>query len=417
MATTAPQLTAVRRQRTPCTRQPARRQAAALRELAVARPYGFVQAKLTVGPANDRFEQEADAVADRVMRMENPKASRAAGDIEGGCPGCQAADKAAAGQPLLQRKPIEAEDMSDSAPPPLRSEQSGMDQNESLPEEFFVQRSAASPSASGIPVMAPYANALQGAIASGGQALAPGARAFMEPRFGQDFSTVRVHSDGKAANLARQIDARAFTLGRDIFFGAGEYAPAAQDGRRLLAHELTHVVQQSEGGGSLQLRRTPCSAYPGYNPSFDRTKYNCAGLATRTYANIPTANATYNSMAQEFTQLTCPTGNCDPSQIKFWLWEYMLRFEDDRGVVLQAASEDFHIVAGRMDSDGKEPTNIYSKNGKRPIHGPGTGASFKPAAHEPALDNDDNPTQTSDGRPVYKVRTNMSEMISCGNCR
>ena len=70
-------------------------------------------------------------------------------------------------------------------------------------------------------------------------------RAFFEPRFGVDFDDVRVHSDTRAAHVARSVNARAFTLGRDVVFGAGQYAPGLDGGRRLLAHELTHEVQQS----------------------------------------------------------------------------------------------------------------------------------------------------------------------------
>jgi len=77
------------------------------------------------------------------------------------------------------------------------------------------------------------------------QPLDPGARAYFEHRFGCDFGEVRVHSGPAAALGARQIEARAFTVGRDVVFGAGEYSPSTPDGRRLLAHELTHVVQQS----------------------------------------------------------------------------------------------------------------------------------------------------------------------------
>jgi len=77
-------------------------------------------------------------------------------------------------------------------------------------------------------------------------------RAQMELRFGVDFSAVRIHADAHAAREARKVDAQAFTLGRDIYFGAGQYQPHAASGRWLLAHELTHVVQQ--GGGT---RSTP----------------------------------------------------------------------------------------------------------------------------------------------------------------
>jgi hypothetical protein len=70
-------------------------------------------------------------------------------------------------------------------------------------------------------------------------------RTFMEPRFGYDFSDVRVHADAGAAESARAINALAYTLGHDIVFGTGKYAPGTAEGRKLLAHELTHVVQQS----------------------------------------------------------------------------------------------------------------------------------------------------------------------------
>ncbi|HEY4249113.1 MAG TPA: DUF4157 domain-containing protein [Lacunisphaera sp.] len=80
-----------------------------------------------------------------------------------------------------------------------------------------------------------------------GRPLDSAVREFMEPRFGHDFSRVRVHTDGAAANAAQAVQARAFTDGRAIVFGTGEYAPNTPQGKRLLAHELTHVVQQSKG--------------------------------------------------------------------------------------------------------------------------------------------------------------------------
>jgi len=82
-----------------------------------------------------------------------------------------------------------------------------------------------------------------------GWPLAPSARAFMEPRFGHDFSQVRVHTDAKAAESARAVHALAYTVGRDVVFGTGRYSPGATAGRSLLAHELAHVVQQSQGPG------------------------------------------------------------------------------------------------------------------------------------------------------------------------
>jgi hypothetical protein len=89
-------------------------------------------------------------------------------------------------------------------------------------------------------------------LASSGRPLDSAARAYFEPRFGQDFSDVRIHTDAQASSAARDVEARAFTVGRDIVFGAGEYTPVGDEGQRLLAHELAHVVQQKGGGGILQ---------------------------------------------------------------------------------------------------------------------------------------------------------------------
>jgi hypothetical protein len=82
------------------------------------------------------------------------------------------------------------------------------------------------------------------ALSGRGQPLPESARNFFEPRFGYDFSQVRVHTDATAAETARALNARAFTVGRDVVFGAGQYAPETSQGKKLLAHELTHVVQQ-----------------------------------------------------------------------------------------------------------------------------------------------------------------------------
>lgn len=94
-----------------------------------------------------------------------------------------------------------------------------------------------------------------------GQALDPQTRAFMESRFGHNFSDVRVHSDAAAGASASRLNARAYTVGRDIVFAGGEYAPTAKGGR-LLAHELAHVVQQSAGEPVVQRFPGPGSDHP-----------------------------------------------------------------------------------------------------------------------------------------------------------
>jgi hypothetical protein len=128
------------------------------------------------------------------------------------------------------------------------------------PKVAKPQRKIATNQKSGLapkcPTLAPGANAVsidrppdtvRDVLRSPGQTLESSTRAFMEPRLGYDFSQVRVHTDSVAADSARAVNARAYTVGRDMVFGAGRYAPNTSEGQQLLAHELTHVVQQRGG--------------------------------------------------------------------------------------------------------------------------------------------------------------------------
>jgi hypothetical protein len=126
------------------------------------------------------------------------------------------------------------------------------------PLESSVQRHSDGPS-----ISAPHGfDAAMGSLRGGGRPLPSSLRSFFESRFARDFSGVRVHTDGAAASAARSIDARAFTIGRDVVLGAGEYRPDSAAGRHLLAHELTHVVQQ---GGAQS--RGGAGPKPGAAPS------------------------------------------------------------------------------------------------------------------------------------------------------
>ena len=91
-------------------------------------------------------------------------------------------------------------------------------------------------------------------LRSPGQPLDIGTRTFMESRFGQDFSRVRVHTDTKAAESARAVNALAYTVGRKVVFGAQQYSPGSRAGKELLAHELTHTIQQARSSGSTNLQ-------------------------------------------------------------------------------------------------------------------------------------------------------------------
>jgi hypothetical protein len=107
-------------------------------------------------------------------------------------------------------------------------------------------------------------------LRSPGSALDAGARAYMEPRFGHDFSRVRVHTDATAARSAEAVHALAYTVGRDVVFGAGQYAPSTQAGRRLLAHELTHVVQQGDLQSPAVARASRVADEAAYEVEADR---------------------------------------------------------------------------------------------------------------------------------------------------
>lgn len=180
-----------------------------------------VQPKLEVGAVDDPLEREADRVADRVMRM---------ADRPGDLPGFSAAPAG-----LAQRQCAAC--AAGGAPCPKCEE-----------EQQTLRREAAG---AGDKAAGP----VPGGFLSGlgpGRPLDEDTRAFMEPRFGLGFDQVRVHTDGQAGASARAVSAKAFTVGRDVVFGAGQYAPATGEGRRLLAHELAHVAQQGSVGVRVQ---------------------------------------------------------------------------------------------------------------------------------------------------------------------
>ncbi|HJV48380.1 MAG TPA: DUF4157 domain-containing protein [Geothrix sp.] len=115
---------------------------------------------------------------------------------------------------------------------------------ESCRKQKQLQRKAASKSGAGV---AP--DLVHEVLRSVGHPLDPGTRAFLEPRFGQDFSGVRVHTDARAAESARRVNALAYTVGQDLVFAKGRYAPGTSAGVRLLAHELAHSIQQKAFSG------------------------------------------------------------------------------------------------------------------------------------------------------------------------
>jgi hypothetical protein len=123
-------------------------------------------------------------------------------------------------------------------------------------------------------------------LRSAGQPLDTAMRSFFEPRFGHDFSRVRVHTDARAAESARAVDAFAYTVGQHVVFAEGQYAPAAAAGRSLLAHELTHTVQQS-GGGPMQSGPLQLAGITAPNDPYEREANFIAGeLANRRHVDV-----------------------------------------------------------------------------------------------------------------------------------
>ncbi len=109
-------------------------------------------------------------------------------------------------------------------------------------------------------------------LASPGQPLDSSTRAFFEPRFGHDFGNVRVHIDARAGESARAVNSLAYTVGRDVVFASGQYAPAAPPGRKLLAHELSHVVQGFGAAGRRQALQKKAEISAGDKASVEEGK-------------------------------------------------------------------------------------------------------------------------------------------------
>jgi hypothetical protein len=228
----------------------------AVQRLLLQRKIGL-QTKLTVGPAGDDYEQEADAVAKQVMTMPDP-VQRAAPEEEDELQ-MKRLQRAAQEEDELQMKRLQRVEEEDelqmkriqrAAPEEEDELQMKRIQRVGEEEEELLQ---AKSTADSVPeVTDDLEGKIEGSRGSG-QPLSESARSFLEPRFGQDFSGVNIHTGAEADSLNRSIEARAFTTGSDIYFRNGEYNPDSSGGRELLAHELTHVVQQ----GSSQPQRKP----------------------------------------------------------------------------------------------------------------------------------------------------------------
>jgi Domain of unknown function (DUF4157) len=197
---------------------------------------------LRIGPANDAFEQEADQAAERINSSEGGRLSWSLSRVGFGA---------------LQRAPAVAHGSASAAEVPAIVHQ---------------------------------------ALGSPGKPLDPATRSLMEPRFGHSFENVRVHYDGHAAESARAVNARAYTIGQHVVFDAGEYAPHRPAGRELIAHELAHVVQQSRSGS-----RTTA---PTSQDSLEQSASSAAWAISNAATSVNVAGASAIGLAREARSLS-----------------------------------------------------------------------------------------------------------------
>ena len=177
-----------------------------------------VQCSLAIGAVNDPLEHEADTMANKIMSMQEVPfvAAGSTGGIQRKCAGCEEEEK-------VQHKPL----------------------------ALFIQRKESSAGTFASDAVSNKLNASKG----GGINMDSHTQTFMQNRFGADFTNVKIHTGGESIQMNRELNAKAFTFGNDIYFNEGQYNPVSNEGKHLLTHELTHTLQQ--GGERRLVQRTP----------------------------------------------------------------------------------------------------------------------------------------------------------------
>ncbi len=190
----------------------------------------LIQCKLSIGSPDDPLEKEADAMADTIMRM--PEQSF----IQRKCSHCEEEEK-------LQRKPLAS----------------------------FIQRKESSYGAVASDTITNQINSSRGS----GSSMDSSTQSFMQSRFGTDFTDVKIHTGHESVQMNRELSAKAFTVGSDIYFNDGQYNPNSTEGKHLLAHELTHTVQQ---GGAIE-RKVQRTVSPAIDTIISHLSYGIVDWA------------------------------------------------------------------------------------------------------------------------------------------
>lgn len=207
-----------------------------------------IQMKMTVNKPGDKFEQEADRMADKVMRMPAPASPLKEEKLQR-----QPKDKLQKkDDDKLQKATLPEEKVQKKEEEKLRKAPANADK---------LQRKGSD----GVPSVGTSTQAAIQNNTTGGQPLSSEVRSFMEPRFNADFSNVRIHNDAESGSLSNQLSARAFTYQNHIFFSSNQYQPGTSGGKQLLAHELTHTIQQGHA-----VQRSPQVSTTTTAPSVQR---------------------------------------------------------------------------------------------------------------------------------------------------
>lgn len=209
----------------------------------------------------------------------------------------------------------------------------------------------------------------------GGQPLEGAIRARMGETMGHDFSGLRVHTDAEADALNRQLGAKAFTTGRDVFFRRGAYEPSFSSGRELIAHELTHVVQQSSGrvcgGGGMTVRPA--------GDAFEQEADKAAEVVTRSIHTLVQRQTFEDKelQIQEEAEVI-QTNNGDEPLFKYWVYQsYLAEKEAGTTIMTQGADGSCVAIAGKLVSGEVFCAHVDIGFGPTPETGPGEGYSNK----------------------------------------
>lgn len=216
----------------------------------------YLQAKLAMSSPGDASEREAEHVGKQVARS----ARAAAGTASPATPTRQASTAAPAVQRARVAPGVEPPPREVIVPVPaalqIQRASAAPGVEDPAVHRAAVRQGADEPSAANAPAVGEATEQRIEARRGGGSPLPEPIQAEMEGRFAKDFADVRVHTDSEAQALCAETGARAFTVGNDIFFAPGEFDPASDGGRELLAHELTHVIQQEQTARRVQRNGT-----------------------------------------------------------------------------------------------------------------------------------------------------------------